>query len=462
MNSDMTTGMQMERDLRLLLPQIAVLLTAIAALIAAMVRRPRWALALTVGGLLGAALLAAPLVGARTTVFMGTYRIDALSVWATLILAPATALCALLAIPTVSGTDREGTVYSLLSFTALGALVLAGAGDTMFIVLGVLLTSLGSFALVAYPRDDRATEAAMKYLVFGSVTSAAMIYGLTFWYGASGSTTLADLDRLERAPLAAAGLLAVLVGLGYKAALAPFHFWAPDAYDGGPLAVAAFLSIVPKVGALFALAQAVRSLPTMPLDWRPVMAILAVISMVWGNLAALPQTNIVRLLAYSSIAQSGYFLLGVVALGRSPLALQALVVFAAAYAAMNLGAFAILGCTGRDLAALAGVGRAAPWTGAALVVFLLSLVGIPPLAGFGGKLLLFGAALDVGYGWLAVVAILNSVLSLAVYLRVIAPLYRAPGAVPVAQPPVTIVWVIALLLTVVLGLGVQALLGWLA
>jgi NADH-quinone oxidoreductase subunit N len=454
-------GMQMGRDLGLLLPQIAVLLTAVAALVAEMVRRPRWALALTVGGLLLAAALAVPLLGARTTVFMDTYRVDALSVWATIILAPATALCAMLAVPEVGGTDREGTVYSLLSFTALGALVLAGAGDTMLLVLGVLLASLGSFALVAYPRDDRATEGALKYLVFGSVMSAAMTYGLTFWYGATGATTLTSLDRLTSAPLAAVGLLGVLVGLGYKAALAPFHFWAPDAYDGGPLAVAAFLSVVPKVGALFALAQVARSLPPTPLDWRPVVAAVAVVAMVWGNLGALAQENVVRLLAYSSVAQSGYFLLGVVALGRSPLALQSLVVFAAAYAAMNLGAFAILAQAGRDLATLAGLGRAAPWTGGALVLFLLSLVGVPPLAGFSGKLLLFGAALDAGYGWLAVVAILNSVLSLAVYLRIIVPLYRGPGAAPRAGRSIAAVSAIALALTIGLGLAAQVMVAYL-
>ncbi len=459
MSGDTPMGMQMGRDLGLLLPQIAVLLTAVAALVAEMLRRPRWALVLTIGGLLIAAVLAAPLVGTRTTVFMGTYRIDDLSVWATLILAPATALCALLAAPEVGGTDREGTVYSLLAFTALGALALAGAGDAMFLVLGVLLSSLGSFALVAYPRDDRATEAAVKYLVFGSVAGAAMTYGLTFWNGATGATLLADLGRLASAPLAVAGLLAVLIGLGYKAALAPFHFWAPDAYDGGPLAVAAFLSVVPKIGAIFALAQVARNLPPTPVDWRPVVAILAATSMTWGNLAALPQRNVVRLLAYSSVAQAGYFLLGIVALDRGVLAVRALVVFAAAYAAMNLGAFAVVARLGRDLDAYIGAGRAAPWAGAALVAFLLSLGGVPPLAGFVGKLLLFGAALDAGYGWLAVVAILNSVLSLAVYLRIVVPLYQPPREVPDAPRPLVAVWVVALVLTVAIGLAAQALVG---
>jgi NADH-quinone oxidoreductase subunit N len=228
-----------------------------------------------------------------------------------------------------------------------------------------------------------------------------MVFGLTYWFGATGSTLLADLGRLDDAHLPAiAGLVGVLVGLGYKAAIAPFHFWAPDAYDGGPVSVAAYLSVVPKVGTLLGLAQVARTLPAAQLDWRLLVALLAVVSMTYGNLAALAQTNVVRLLAYSSIAQAGYLLLGVVAVGRSPLAIQSLVVFAAAYAAMNLGAFAVVARVGRELEAFVGFGRAAPWSGAALVVFPLSLVGVPPLAGFFGKLLLFGAAIDAGYNWL--------------------------------------------------------------
>ena len=455
--------MQFGSDLPLLLPQIILLLAAIAALVAEMLRRPRWALPLTVGGLLIATGFAVPLIGRNTTVFMGTFRVDALSIGAALILLPTTALTVVLAVPEVRGSDREGTIYSLLAFTALGPLVLAGAGDMMFLVLGLLLSSLGSFALVAYPRDDRATEAAMKYFVFGSVTGAIFIFGLTYWFGATGSTLLVGLDRLQGKSLAAvAGLVAVLIGLGYKAALAPFHFWAPDAYDGAPLAVAAFLSIVPKVGALFALAQIARTLPTGAVNWPVGIGVLAVISMTYGNLAALPQTNVIRLLAYSSIAQAGYFLLGVVAIGRTDLAVKSLVIFAAAYAAMNLGAFAIAARVGRDLATFTGVGLSAPWTGGAMVVFLLSLVGVPPLAGFVGKLLLFGAAIDANYPWLAVAGILNSVLSLAVYLRIIVPMYQRAREPSVAVRPVVIVWSFALLFTVGIGIGAQALIGRLA
>ena len=469
-----STGMRMARDLTLLAPEIAVLLTAVGALVLEMLRLGRAALPFTVVGLAVATALTIPLLGEQTSVFMNTFRVDAVSAWAKLVLLPATALCAVLARaePGVRETDREGTLYALLSFTALGALALAGAGDVMFLVLGVLLASLGSFALVAYPRDDRATEAAMKYFVFGSVTNGVMIFGLTFWYGATGSTLLADLSGLSGAPLPAAlGLLAVLVGLGYKASIAPFHFWAPDAYDGAPVSMAAFLSVVPKVGAILALSRVVLELPeglSGTFGWPLVIGALAAVSMTYGNLAALVQDNVVRLLAYSSIAQSGYFLLGVVAVGRGDLAVPALVVFAAAYAAMNIGAFAVVAHAGPVFSGvrgpvwlrnLSGLGRSAPWAGAAMVIFLISLVGIPPLAGFVGKFLLFGAAIETGLTWLAVVAIANSVLSLGVYLRIVAPMYEQPKEHWPSPPLPTAVWALCLVLTVGVGLAAQVILG---
>ena len=306
MTGQTATSMQIGPDLLLLLPQLAAVATGVLALIAEMLRRPRWARLVTIGGLLVAAALALPLVGRDNAVFLGTYRVDGLSTWAALVLLPATALVVPLAAQDVRGTDREGTVYALLALTTV-------------VVLGVLISSLGAFALVAYRRDDLGTEAALKYFVFGSVSEAVMVFGLTYWFGATGSTLLADLGRLDNARLpAVAGLVGVLVGLGYKAAIAPFHFWAPDAYDGAPVSVAAYLSVVPKVGALLGLAQVARTLPAAQLDWRLLMGLLAVLSMTYGNLAALVQTNVVRLLAYSSIAQAGYLLLGVLATNAAP------------------------------------------------------------------------------------------------------------------------------------------------
>jgi NADH-quinone oxidoreductase subunit N len=453
-------AMDMARDLGLILPEMIVVLTGVLTLVVGMLKRHAWAMPLTVSGNLLAAALTLPLIGEDTTVFMGTLRIDDLSVWAKIVLLPTTALVAILAVPEIRGTDRESTVYALFSLTTVGALALASAGDVMFLVLGTLISSLGSFPLVAYPRDDRATEAAMKYFVFGSVTSAVMIFGLTFWLGGTGSTLLSDLDQLGDRTLAAAmGLVAVTVGLGYKAALAPFHFWAPDAYDGAPVVVAAYLSIVPKIGAIFGLAVIGQSLPADIVDWRLLFAVLAAVSMTYGNLAALVQTDVVRLLAYSSIAQAGYFLLGVVAVGRDALAVESLVIFGAAYAAMNLGAFAIVCETGRDLGAFLGLGRARPWTGVGMTIFLLSLVGIPPLAGFFGKLLLFGAAIEAGFTWLAVIGILNSVVSLAVYLRIVVPMYRPAGRSTPREGFAAIVWAIALVITLALGPLLEPLTG---
>ena len=451
----------MARDLILLLPEIAVLLAAVAALTAEMLRRPRAALAVAIVGLLGATVLSLGLIGTDTTAFGGTFRVDALSIWAGLMLPPATIVALLLARNDLRDSPREGSAYVLLCLATVGALMLAGAGDSMFLVLGTLLTGLATFALVAWPLDDAATEASMKYFVFASVTGAVMIFGLTYWYGASGSTLLSALGGLGTPSLAAAaGLAAVIVGLGYKASIVPFHFWAPDAYEGAPLSVAAYLSVVPKIGALFAFAQVVRDLPAAT-GWPWVIAGLAALTMTWGYLAALVQDNVIRLLAYSSIAQSGYFLLGIVAVGASGLALPSLVLFAAAYAAMNLGAFAVVAMTGRTLEAFRGLGRTRPLIGVAMVVFLLSLVGIPPLGGFAGKFMLFAAAIDADLTWLAVVAIANSVLALGVYLRIIVPMYQKALTAPTTLRAAGVVSATTLVLfaaTILIGLAAQALL----
>ena len=415
----------MARDLAFLFPELLLGATAMLMIVAEMARAARLVLAIGLAGLLAATLLTLPMLDADTTVFGGTYRIDLIAGWAKLILLPGTALALLMARAELAGQAREGSVYALITLVTLGALMLAGGGDMMLLVLGVVLTGLGSFALVAFPRDDAATEAAMKYLVFGAVTGSVMIYGLSFWFGGAGSTLFSELGALEGKPLIAMiGLVAVIVGLGYKAALVPFHFWAPDAYDGAPVSIAAYLSVITKAAAFLAFAQVLRDLPPAT-GWPLVLALISAATMTYGYLAALVQTNLVRLIAYSSVAQSGYFLMGVVALGVSPLAVPGIILFAAAYVAMNLGAFAIVMIAGRELDDMTGFGRKRPIAGAAMVIFLLSLTGIPPLFGFVGKVYLFAAAVEAGFLWLVVIGILNSVLALGVYLRIVVPMYRA-------------------------------------
>jgi len=453
----------MARDLSFLIPEMTLSMAVVFMLLAEMVRMPRLALGFGLVGLALATGLTVPLLDVNTSVFSGTYRIDQLSTWAKLILLPGTAFSLLLARAELAGKDREGSVYSLICLVTLGALMLSGTGDMMLLVLGVVLTGLGSFALVAYPRDDAATEAGMKFLVFGAVTGAVMIYGLTFWFGGAGSTLFSELANMRGGSLVmVAGLVATIVGLGYKAALVPFHFWAPDAYDGAPISVAAYLSVITKIAAIFAFAQVLRDLPV-DTGWPLIIALISAVTMTIGYLASLVQTNLVRLLAYSSIAQSGYFLLGIVAVGSNSLALQSVIVFGAAYVAMNLGAFAMVMVVGRNLDDFKGFGRTAPVAGVAMVILLLSLAGIPPLFGFVGKVLLFGAAIEAGFTWLAVIAILNSVLALAVYLRIIVPMYQQPedgaaSVTPTNKPLLTFVWMVTAVITLIMGVAAQVLL----
>jgi proton-translocating NADH-quinone oxidoreductase chain N len=365
----------------------------------------------------------------------------------------------LLARAELKDTPREGTIYSLLAFSVLGSLLLAGSGDIMFIVLGLLISSLSGFALSAYPKTDAATEGALKYFVYGSVAGAIMIFGLTYWVGVTGSTLLSSLRHLSNSPfILIIGFVSLLAGFGYAASIFPFHFWTPDTFEGSPVSIAAHLSVVPKIGALFGLAQVMKELPA-TVNISFIVAIVAVLSMTYGNVVALWQKNVVRILAYSTIAQAGYFLIAIAVFKNGKLATPALVIFALAYAAMNIGAFAIVQWAGKTLEDFKGLAKNHPITTIDMTIFLFSLVGVPPLAGFAGKFLLFGAAIDNGYAWLAIAAIVNSAISLAVYLQIIMPMYFRDAEDEKKKAKISIVWKISVLITVAVGIGVQWLLG---
>lgn len=437
---------EMMMDEALWLAPIAVLAaTAILGVVLALLLpRGRQGLAggWVVVGHLAAALVAALVWAQRgpMAVMSGTLVIDELALATTVIIGVAGALTVALARPTVAQTDREGELYAVLAATSLAAVVLASAADAALLAIALGMLSLGSFVMTGYLRaSSRTNEASIKYYVFGTVSGACMVYGLSWWFGLAGTTSLAAVgEQLPDAPTAVlvASTALVVFGLGYKAALVPFHFWTPDTYEGAPLPVAAYLSVLPKIAGLVALVRVLAlALPDGAAGWPTVMAVLAAATMTLGNLAALPQRNVVRLLAYSSIAQSGYLLMGVAAFSGSELGLPALVFYATAYVAMNLAAFAVVLAVQRerrsvDVSAFAGLGRAHPWWTAALAVSLLSLFGLPPLAGFVGKLELFKASIDAGQAWLAVVAIVNTVISLYYYLRVLAPTVLDPAPAP--------------------------------
>jgi proton-translocating NADH-quinone oxidoreductase chain N len=410
-------------------------------------------------------------------IMSGSVAVDGLGLTLTALIGVAGALCIALARPVIAASDREGEFYATLTFASLAAVMLGMAADAALLGLAIGALGLATFVMTGYlRRSRRSNEASIKYYIFGTVSGATMLYGLSWWFGLAGTTNLEAIgEALVQAPDAVviASTALVLVGLGYKAAAVPFHFWTPDAYDGAPLPVAAYLSVLPKLAGLVALARVLPlALPDDTAGWTTAIAVLAAATMTLGNLAALSQRNVVRLLAYSSIAQSGYLLMGVAALEASDQALPALVYYAIAYAAMNLAAFAVVLAVQRergsvDLHAFRGLGRAHPWWTAALVVAFLSLLGLPPLAGFVGKLELFAAAIDADQAWLAVVAVINTVISLYYYLRVISPTVidgpptestprRAPARL--AAMPVSVVLALTGVATVAFGLAAEPLL----
>lgn len=427
---------RMISDLPWLSPIGALALGAIIAVLLAIVlphRRQGAVAAWAAGAHLAAAGLAAWIWldrGFRVTM-EGIFVVDGLALVLVGVVGVSGALCIALARPALAGTDREGEFYALLTSASLAAAVLGGAADAALLAIALGLSSLASFVMTGYLRGaKRSNEASLKYYVYGTVAGATMVYGLSWWFGLAGTTDLQAVgEALGEAPEGAVigSTVLVVAGLAYMASLVPFHFWAPDAYDGAPLPVAAYLSVLSKVAALIALARVLSlALPDGVAGWPTAIAAVAAATMTLGNLAALPQRNVVRLLAYSSIAQSGYLLMGVAALEGSDQGLPALVYYAIAYAVTNLAAFAVVLAVQRerrsvDLDAFRGLGREHPWWTAVLVLAFLSLLGLPPLSGFVGKLEVFRAAIDADQAWLAVVAVVNTVISLYYYLRVIAP-----------------------------------------
>ncbi|MBA3326939.1 MAG: NADH-quinone oxidoreductase subunit N, partial [Solirubrobacterales bacterium] len=440
---------RMIADLPWLAPLGALVLAAVGAVVLALVlsrRRQGLVGAWVAGAHLAAAALAAAVWLDRgfAAVMEGTVMIDGLALLLIGLLGISGALTVAIARPMLAGTDREGEFYAVLAAASLGAAVLGAAGDVALLALALGMLSLTSFIMTGYLRgSERGNEASLKYYVYGTVAGATMVYGLTWWFGLAGTTDLVQIGRaLGGAPDAAviAATALVVAGLAYKAALVPFHFWTPDVYEGAPLAVAAYLSVLPKIAGLVALARVLpAALPDGALGWPTAIAVIAAVTMTLGNLAALPQRNVVRILAYSSIAQAGYLLMGVAALTGSEEGLPALLYYSIAYAVTNLAAFAVVLAVQRergsvDIDAFAGLGRRHPWWTAGLVISFLSLLGLPPLAGFVGKLEVFTAAIDAGQAWLAVVAVINTVISLFYYLRVIAPAVLDAGPDARAAP----------------------------
>jgi NADH-quinone oxidoreductase subunit N len=454
------------------LPEIVLALTALAGLLFASFapRRRQWLGApIALLGLLAAAVALVRQLGQPARLAFGdTWALDGASVWARLLVIAATVIATLLVPDWLREDRRHGEYYPLLLLSALGAMLMAGTADLLELIVAVLLSSVTGYTLAAYHRDwALSVEAGMKYFLIGALASTVLLIGATLLFGLLGHTSYAAmapvLAHLPSSPALSLALVLVVVGVALKLGAVPAHAWLPDVAEGAPAPAAAFLTVVPKIGATLALARLLRIFPATAVDWPALVAILSVATMSLGNLAALWQSDLRRLLGWSSVSQSGYVLMAVVALERSAQALPALLFFLAGYAAANLTAFAVVTqLRGRTaLADYRGLARQHPLLAAVLSLSLFSLVGIPPLAGFVGKLLLFLATIDAGYSWLAVVALGNTVVSLFYYLRVVGPMYFGhTDASAATLGRWSYVGVILAGLTVLLlGLAAQGLLG---
>ena len=378
----------------------------------------------------------------RTSIISGALRVDDLALVVNLILGTA-GLATVLLSARQSAVQQagHGEYHALLLSSIAGMAILAEAQNLITLFLGIELLSISLYILCATEmRRESSLESGLKYLIIGSVGSATLLYGLALVYGATSSTDFTGIARalqgsIVNDPLLLTGIGLIIVGLAFKNSVAPFHQWTPDVYQGAPTPITAFMATATKAAA-FAIFLRMFDVAFIQAqeDWGPALAVLATVTIVVGNVGALVQTSLKRLLAWSSVAQAGYLLAGVVVATR--LGIQATVFYLAVYLAMNLAAFAVVLAReretefGDDIEGFAGLGAARPVLAWPMTLAMLSLAGLPATAGFIGKFYLIDASVDGGYTWLGVVIVIGSMISLGYYLRVLAVMWMRPAPSP--------------------------------
>ena len=346
-------------------------------------------------------------------------------------------------------TRFQGEYYALILLSTLGMMLMAAATDLISLFVALELTSISLYVLVGFLKDRKSTEASLKYLLLGALSSAILLYGMALIFGFTGETQLGEIAQVLQAMSPAAllaspallmGIVLMIAGFGFKIAAVPFQMWVPDVYEGAPTTVTAYLSVASKAAGFAIILRIFFSafdLPWLSQNWGMIFAVLAVISMIIGNVVAIPQTNIKRMLGYSSIAQAGYLMVGLATLGFSPaadvLGQSVIMFFLVSYALTNLGAFiAVIAISSKldsdQIADYAGMGKRAPVLALALTFCLISLIGMPPAAGFMAKFYIFSAAVQNHLLWLVVIAVLNSVISAYYYLRVVKVMWSGEPA----------------------------------
>jgi NADH-quinone oxidoreductase subunit N len=430
-------------DLTVIAPFIVAVATAVAILIADLIAPGRAWLVILVA-LAGLAITAAATiaVGAMdaTTAFGGAYKLDDLTTFLDLLFISIIAMTVVFAPDYLAPRSLPVAEFAtVLVFAMCGAMLISASADLLLLFIGLELMVLPGYLLAGYHKSDGySTEGAIKYFLLGSFSSAIFLFGLAFVWGLTGSTRVSDVasaltgvttGATPFSPGLAMGFAFMTTGVAFKIAAVPFHYWTPDAYQGSPTPVTGYLSVGPKVGAFALILRLfVEALAPLKADWLPVVIVLAATTMTLGTLVALTQDNVKRMLAYSSIAHTGYMLVGLAAFaGGQQQGLDALLFYAAAYSFMNLGAFAVIAALQKragvtsQLTTFAGLGRKEPALGILMTLFLLSLTGIPPTAGFFAKALIILAAVQAG-GWvafLAVLVVLNAAAAAFYYLRVV-------------------------------------------
>jgi NADH-quinone oxidoreductase subunit N len=377
------------------------------------------------------------------------------------------------AILTVLMSDRylqvegasPGEYYFLILCATLGMMVMASGIDLITAFIGLETMAVSFYILTGFIKpSQRSNEAAVKYFLLGAFSLGILLYGMSLMYGLSGTTHLRQMASAfatqQYDPRLVLAVILVVAGMGFKIAAVPFHMWAPDVYEGAPTPVTAFLSVGSKAASFAMLLRIfVEGLSPMQGDWRLLFEALSIVTMTVGNIAALTQSNLKRMLAYSSIAHAGYLMIGIVA-GTSR-GISAMLIYLLIYAFMQLGAFAVIvmmrraDTVGDELKDLSGLHFRQPFAAFAMLLFMLSLGGIPPTAGFMGKFWLFGAAIDSGYVWLAVIGVLNSAVSLYYYIRIVVFMYlrkETTGSEPVTSPALQVTLALAVAATLVLGI----------
>ena len=419
-------------DFYYLLPELLLTGGALLVLVVDVLlpRREEAALGMT---LLTLALTGAAVVGftgVDTTIAAGLLAVDGFATLFKVIII-ASALLTVLMSPSYLRVEtvRAGEYYFLILCATLGMLFMASGLDLITLFIGLETMAISFYILAGYLKpSQRSNEAAVKYFLLGAFSLGILLYGMSLFYGATGTTSLSGMAEAlaggERTLVVSLALVLLVAGMGFKIAAVPFHMWAPDVYEGAPTPVTAYLSVGSKAASFAMLLRIfIEGLPSLVADWQLLFWVLAAVTMTVGNLAAITQSNIKRMLAYSSIAHAGYILIGVVA--GTERGVAAAMVYLGVYVFMQLGAFAVVtmlrrqDVVGDELKDLSGLYLRKPFAAVAMLIFMLSLGGIPPTAGFMGKLWLFSAAIESGLVWLAVIFVVNSVISLYYYYRVI-------------------------------------------